>query len=231
MPDPVLHKLSELLQKVKRDLAMPVQVHLNLMASIGKKTGGSRTVAVAATLYRLLMELDDEKLKQFETKEAFSNDTAKAGANASHSAEDRALQAELMTAEGKALCSILWDFKKFFDMIDTEVLIEEAAAVGFPMEELILSLTVHQAPRRLKTGKVVGEAMEALGRAILAGCKRSTQLARAYSLRMVRKLAAAHPRVDLYQHVDDMTVFIKPQANHLLAEEAIDYIIDFAHEA
>ena len=42
------------------------------------------------------------------------------------------------------------------------------------------SLMVHQAARRLKTRDTVGEPMIGLGRAILAGCKRSTDLARLY---------------------------------------------------
>ena len=100
-----------------------------------------------------------------------------------------------------------------------------------PPGPLALSLGVHQAPRRLKIGKAYGDAIGVLGRAILAGCKRSTQLARAYTLRMVRRLAADFGHVDLHQHVDDMTVFIKPAANHLLAEEAYSYINDFADEA
>ena len=209
---------------------MPVQNHLNIMAGIPKKTGGSRTVATATTIYRLLMALDNARLENIEKDEAYGNDSARAGASASTAAEDRALEAELMSLEGRALFTILWDFKKFFDMIDIEVLIQEAAAVNFPMEELVMSLTVHQAPRRLKVGKAIGDVIDALGRAILAGCKRSTQMARAYTLRMVRRLSLHHPHTELYQHVDDMSNLVKPTQDHLMTEEAVRYVRDFADE-
>ena len=44
---------------------------------------------------------------------------------------------------------------------------------------------VHHAARRLKTRDTVGEPMIGLGRAILAGCKRSTDLARLYLSHML----------------------------------------------
>lgn len=37
---------------------------------------------------------------------------------------------------GKPISFILWDFKKLFDYIDIGVLIEEAEATNFPLEEL-----------------------------------------------------------------------------------------------
>ena len=55
---------------------MPLQTHLNMMASIPKKTGGSRTVALFSTFYRLLMALDDERLKKFEMEQAYDKDSA-----------------------------------------------------------------------------------------------------------------------------------------------------------
>ena len=121
--------------------------------------------------------------------------------------------------------------EKFFDMMDIEVLIQEAEAVSFPLAELALSLAVHQAPRRLRIGKVCGEAICGLGRAILAGCKRSTNLARAYTLRMARNLSRDHPRIQLHQHVDDMTNIVAPLTFSTLVQETIDYIRDFRTEA
>ena len=90
---------------------------------------------------------------------------------------------------GLLYATLLWDMEKFFDMMDIEVLIQEAEAVSFPLAELALSLSVHQAPRRLKIGKACGEAICGMGRAILAGCKRSTKIARTYTLRMARRLS------------------------------------------
>ena len=113
MPDVVLQHLGKLLQKCRNDIAMPIQTYINLMASIPKKTGGSRCVAVSTTLYMLLMALDDGRLKEFEAREAFVNDSARAGADASTAAIKRALGAELLSILGKPFCIILWDYQIF----------------------------------------------------------------------------------------------------------------------
>ena len=107
----------------------------------------------------------------------------------------------------------------------------EADAVDFPLEELVLSMTIHQSPRRLKIGKAMGEAVAALGRSILPGCKRATQLARLYTLRMVKGLATKFPQAELYQHVDDMTVTFKAPNLSEMRQLAVDYVKEFAENA
>ena len=62
-------------------------------------------------LYRLLMQLDNEPVVDFEHRKAFVNDSAKAGASAIHAAEDRALQAEIAQYKNKKTMNILWDIK------------------------------------------------------------------------------------------------------------------------
>ena len=89
---------------------MPVQTHFKLMASIPKKMGGSRCIAITATLYRILTAIDDKRLKDFEKAEAFANDSAKAGADANTAATKRALDAEVLAILGHPFCTILWDY-------------------------------------------------------------------------------------------------------------------------
>ena len=113
-------------------------------------------MAIAATIYRLLMELDNEEVAEYERTNAYRGDSATAGASAVRAAEDRALEAELANFEGQQTITLLWDIKKFFDSIDISKLIEEAEATGFPLRQLALSLAVHLAPRRLMLGSAVG---------------------------------------------------------------------------
>ena len=120
------------------------------MATLPKKDNGTRTVAIAATVYRLLMELDNAEVAKFEKDNAFEFDSAKAGASAVTAAEDRALETELATMEGKHIMVVLWDLMKFFDTINVEILFQEVAKVGFPLRQLLLSTVVHHSPRRLK---------------------------------------------------------------------------------
>ena len=85
---------------------------------------------------------------------------------------------------------LLWDLQNLFDSIDVKILFAEAARVGFPLLQLALSMVVHHAPRRLKLGTAIGEPIFQMGRSILAGCSRSTDLARVYTLRMVKTPSA-----------------------------------------
>ena len=95
MPDPILESLAGILCEVRDSTTPPLQAMTNIMASIPKKGGGSRTVAIASTIYRLLMELDNEEVAAFERANAFEHDSATAGASAVAAAEDRAMEAEL----------------------------------------------------------------------------------------------------------------------------------------
>ena len=97
---------------------MPLQNLLNLMGSIPKKSGGSRTVAVATTLYRIIMQVDNDKIMTFEEKEAHALDSARKGADASFASSSRALETELLSLSGKPQCTLLWDMEKFFDNMD-----------------------------------------------------------------------------------------------------------------
>ena len=191
MPDVVLESLGHLLSDIQDQAIPPLQAFTNIMATLPKKDGGSRTVAIASTIYRLLMELDNEELEQFERTNAFVNDSAKAGASGTIATEDRALEAEMAHDAGCHTLTMLYDMKKFFDSINISKLFELAAACLFPLK-LVLSMVVHHAPRRLKLSTALSEPITALGRSILAGCKRSTQLARVYTLQMVKGLAQAH---------------------------------------
>ena len=163
MPDAALYSLGKILSHVQNSAIPPAQVLTNIMATLPKKDGGARTVAVAATLYRLLMQLDNDQMEVFEAREAFENDSAKAGASAVDAAENRALEAEIAQAEGKFTMVLLWDIKKFFDSIDIPILFQKAGELGFPLKQLVMSMIVHQAPRRPKFGKTIGEAIANLG--------------------------------------------------------------------
>ena len=146
MPDPVLQALGDLLGDIQHSGVPPLQMMTNIMATLPKKCGGTRTVAIAATLYRLLMELDNDEVAEYESRNAFHGESATAGASAVRAAEDRALLAELEAREGQQTVTLLWDLKKFFDSINIPKLVEEAEETGFPIKQLALSLAVHLAP-------------------------------------------------------------------------------------
>ena len=74
MPDPVLETLGDLLSDIQFDSTPPLQVFSNIMATLPKKDGGVRTVAIATSLYRLLMELDHDEVQAFADAKAYVRD-------------------------------------------------------------------------------------------------------------------------------------------------------------
>ena len=80
---------------------------------------------------------------------------------------------------------------------------------------------MHLAPIRLKLGDAVGMPIIELGRSILAGCKRSTHLARVYTIRAVRELDDKHPNVSLGQHVDDISNLVVARTENELVTRAV----------
>lgn len=132
---------------------------------------------------------------------------------------------------GRPTCTFLWDFKNFFDSIHIPTLITAAEETGFPLMDLYLTLAAHLAPRRLRMGKAVGETVADLGRSMLAGCKRSTQMARAYTVRFVKHMAKKNSKVTLYQHVDDVSNLVQPDSEHQLAITAIEYAMGSKEKA
>ena len=173
------------------------------------------------------------KWRNLKLRKSIKNDFAATGSSAITAAEQRALEAELARNEGKQVMMVLWDLKKFFDSINIEVLFKEAVALNFPFKQLILSMLVHQAPRMLKLGSAVGEPITNMGRSMLAGCKRSTQFARVYTLRLVRSLAYNHAgnvlsrTVSLYQHVDDLSALVVADNKRAVVNAALDFTADF----
>mgnify|MGYP000240837570 CR=1 FL=1 len=122
MPDIVLEGLGQMLSDTQFEIAQPLQVMCNILASIHKKDGDIRMVAIAATYYRLLTALDNQEIAEFELAHAHANDSAKAGASAIRVAEERALEGELVVEEGLQVFPMLLDFTTLFDSINIHLL-------------------------------------------------------------------------------------------------------------
>lgn len=120
---------------------------------------------------------------------------------------------------------------KFFDTINSKKLFELARELHYPMRQLLLSMVLHQAQRRLQLWAALGEAIVNLGRSILAGCKRPTQLARVYTIKMVNELIASHPSTTLYTYVAYISNLIKAKTKGHLFENVVKCARGFAEHA
>ena len=77
---------------------------------------------------------------------------------------------------------------KFYDTIRYDVLKRECGKNKYGGRKTARSMIVHAAPRKLKMGKAVSRNTRSVGRGIVAGCKRSQSMAKAYTNRSVDKL-------------------------------------------
>ena len=64
-------------------------------------------------------------------------------------------------------------------------------------------------------------------RSIIDGCKRSTGLARVYTLRMANDLDKSRPPVELFLHVDDVSNAVNEDKDRSMMGVALDYAINF----
>ena len=92
LPDQALEELGELMRSCVADLALPGGAMVNRMVLLGKKAGGSRTIAIMTTLYRLLMALLQGEVGDWDEREAGFWDTAVKGSSSRRAQLLRALE-------------------------------------------------------------------------------------------------------------------------------------------
>lgn len=77
-------------------------------------------------------------------------DASAPGKSAINTALSRAVDIEVSRAEGHEVGVIIWDFEKFFDTVDPQLLIQRAVELKFPLRDLGMALRMHLAPRALQ---------------------------------------------------------------------------------
>ena len=91
LPDVALHQLGCLFKQSIASLKVPVQELLNILGLLGKKQGGSRTIAIMASFYRALMKFFCPRIREWDLKESHFWDSALAGNSSLRAAVLRAL--------------------------------------------------------------------------------------------------------------------------------------------
>lgn len=109
LPHQALKSFASLLNAIKTRTAPPLQMLLNPLSLIPKKTGGERSIATATAIYRVLARCDNDDVVAYEEANAYSRDSAKRGSSASASAEIRALDADMAVSNGFITHQLLWD--------------------------------------------------------------------------------------------------------------------------
>ncbi len=199
--------IASAIQRSMQTSAWPHQHLLSLHPCLGKPGGDYRTICKSPMLYRMALRADST-VRQWEVHTKQEYDTATIGSSALSAALYRNLEMELAKWLGQHALEVYNDFKKFFDTIDIEVLLEEAIAAGFPPADLCLALQQHLAPRVIQANGYSAKPMTII-KSLLAGCKHSVAITRAYLRRTIASIDTDHSECNPKVFVDDISMFAR----------------------
>ena len=198
-------------------ISWPLQALTVLMRLIGKKSGGTRTIATCASVYRVLMALTAEPVRKWDVEVALRGDTAKRGTNPTLEVFDRHANLEIIAHDKKPVVATFWDGEKFFDQLGVSSTIDSCEKKNFPKVQLSLGMQVHRAPRILLDGNEAGPTVAQTGCSVLPGCTLSPSLARA----RVQDSVQPGSEGEEFMHVDDVAQFFHDASTEKLVSKAI----------
>ena len=154
-----------------------------------------------------------DDVRSWDSEVGVEGDSALPGRSAHDEVAWRHLLMEQAVLRGKSVGELLWDVAKFFDSLDVPLLIQRAEKLDFPIDQLVLGMQVHRAPRVLKADGCFGEPVEATGVSVLAGCSLSTSLSRAFLRDEVQMSSrersnGAQATHTVNQHIDDVSQLV-----------------------
>ena len=193
--------LAQFFQLVVSHGEWPDSFCTNLMALLGKPSGGLRTVAKTPMLYRVWCMVSKSAAQAWEDPLP-AWDVCRSGTSALEVGLTRLLRTEVATALGDPVSMCFWDMQKFFDTVSHQVLAQEAAAVAFPQLELALAMQQHGGRRYLTYRGGIGRLI-CPQRSLLPGCFFAIPLVRVLLRRQMSALART-PGVLMTAYVDDV---------------------------
>ena len=168
-----LDQLGAIIKQCLANLSLPHQTLLSIMCLLGKKLGGSRNIAILASLYRIIMKVLGGHVREWDLATGHAYDSALAGCSSLQAAVTRALKVENGIVSGLNVGHLLWDMEKFYDTVPLPILAEELTKRDYPPVLLTIGLLAHTAPRVLKVGKCHSATVADTGNSMLAGCLQS----------------------------------------------------------
>ena len=156
LPDAALSTLGLIIKQAVATLTIPAQDLLNVLCLLGKTSGGSRTIALMSSIYRIMMKMAGEEIREWDAAYSHHWDSAIAGFSSLRAAVLRALLCENGAARGEQVAHMLWDKKKFYDNVTLPLLAEELDRRNYPKHLFVLGFFAHAAPRVLQVGKCLG---------------------------------------------------------------------------
>ncbi len=215
------------IQEASQKLAWPHQLLISLNPCLGKPKGDCRTVCKTPMLYRMWCRAN-KSVKEWEQNNTQPYDTATIGSSALTAALCRNLQMEVASLLGFHSAAIFDDYEKFFDTMDVPILIQEAAAVKYPLDTLSISMQQHLAPRVIQANGFSSRPI-CVCRSILAGCKFSKAKTQVYLQRRMVKLNAKHKSANFKLYVDDTSKIAFDMDMDRVIGTLVNASVDFGH--
>ncbi len=231
---------AKLLDAVEACGLWPTQIALAITPMIPKPKGGFRVIGSMPALYRVWAKTRREAAVEWERKFQRGYYAASPGTGPLDVVWAQAAKQEAGAAKGEVTGMILEDLASFYEGISRDLLANEAAHLGFPLQVLRGSLGMYANPRLVALNGRVAKQIHPR-RGVIAGCAFATTYVKVLMTRALDRAMAGMPEgVVLDAYIDDLAlsatgtskqVVEKLEKAHQILREAVQHELgcNFAH--
>ncbi len=205
LSDSVLEALIDIFMRAEATGRWPAGIGLVVVALLPKGDGGFRPIGLFPSLIRIWMRMRRDLAQKWEREHARDYFYAGEAKGAQVAAWQQAFRAEAAAQLDATYVQVLMDMVKAFERVPPAVLAREAAATGFPLQMLRLSVASYSLPRVVGIGGVFSRRI-APRRGITAGSAFATTELRCMLMRTLDAVVKLHPHASLSVYVDDIVM-------------------------
>ena len=206
LQDHQLDKLADIMA-VWEEVGGPAIENQDLIVKlIPKPAGGYRPIGLFPTLARLYGKARQSIIRHWmreNIKDATINMTS--GRRVGDATWRHKVLSLLDADKKRFVLEGLWDVQKCFEHVNRRKLVNMAAALGYPMDLLAVSLSTYRWPRTVLIDKDIVSPPVWAATGIAAGSPQATYELATYTIMAMRAMAVAWPSARLSLHADDLT--------------------------
>ncbi len=180
--------LCLLLEMVERARRWPNALRAVVEVALSKRTGGSRLIGLATTIYRLWARMRDQDCRavlEERIERPFLAAAPKRGA--ARAAFDAARLTEATVARDQSAAATLLDIAQYYEYIEPAEYAISAIKFGLPKVVVALATHIYLAPRRIRVRAAYSIAVVPR-RSVVAGCTWATVLIRLIVIPLAERL-------------------------------------------
>ncbi len=199
---------AKILNAVEAGGIWPTQVALVITPMIPKPKGGFRVIGAMPALYRIWAKSRREIAVDWERKHQRNYYATSPGTGPIDVVWAQAAKQEAGAAKGEVAGMVLEDLASFYEGINRDLLANEAAHLGFPLQVLRGSIGMYANPRLVAlNGRVARQVHPRRG--VIAGCAFATTYVKVLMTRALDRAVARMPAgVTLDAYIDDIALSV-----------------------